>query len=109
MIQISEKQGRKTLELREAELVFLSEAETGNSQYSGRQWKVRIANIKFGLGANMEGKEQTMIVAAKCFDDICDRISMVAIGTKFHAFVRFDLNTHYKKPSTECTLVDFTL
>ena len=109
MIDIVEKQGRKTLELKDAELVFLGERETGKSQYSGRQWKVLIANIKFSLGTNMEGREQTMIVAAKCFDDICDRISMVAIGTKFHAFVRFDLNTYYKKPSTECTLVDFTL
>lgn len=116
MVQISEKQGKKTLELTTAKLVLVGEAQTGTSQRTGNKWKVRTVNIKFSLSTNMEGNEETntegneetMIVAAKCFGDVCDRVSMVPVGSRIHAFIRLDVNTRFKTPQTECTLVDFT-
>ena len=108
MVQISEKQGRKTLELTTTTLVLVGEAQTGTSQRTGNQWKVRTVNIRFSLGTNTEGNEDSMIVAAKCFGDVCDRVSMVPVGSRIHAFIRIDVNTRFKTPQTECTLVDFT-
>ena len=109
MIQITEKQGRKTLELRQAELVYVGELATGKSLRTGNEWKARTVNIKFSLGTNAEGKPESMTIAAKCLGDICDRVSMVAGGTTIHAFIRLELNLHFKIPQTECMLVDFTL
>ena len=108
MIKVAEKQGRKTLELESAELILVGEAQTGISQRTGNPWKLRTVNIKFGLGTNEAGKEESMIIAAKCFGDVCDRISMCAVGSRIHAFIRLDVSTRFKVPQTECELVDFS-
>lgn len=108
MIGIAERQGKKTLELRQAEIVYIGEITSGVSPRSGRAWKMRNVNIKFSVGMNAEGKEETMLVSARCFDELCDRIGMVATGTRICAFVRLDVNARFRIPQTECTLVDFT-
>lgn len=108
MIQISEKQGRKTLELMNAELVVVSDEQKGTSQRTGREWKARFVNIKFSLGTNSNGYEDSMLVRARCLDSVCERIGMAPIGTKIHAHVRFDVDTRFKFPQLVCTLVDFT-
>lgn len=109
MIGIAERQGRKTLEFRDAELVFVGEAKTGISMRTGNEWKARQVNLRFGVGTNMEGKPETMSLTARCIGDVCDKIGMTAIGTHIHAFVQIGLNLHFKFPQTECTLVDFQL
>ena len=109
MIQISEKQGRKALELRDAELVHVGEVTSGTSMRTGREWKVRNVNLRFNVGTNMSGETEFMSLTAKCYDEVCNKIGMVAIGTHLHAFIRLDLNLRFKVPQTDCTLVDFTL
>ena len=109
MIDIVEKQGRKTLELKDAELVFVGEVYGGTSQRTGQPWKVRNANIRFNIGTNMNGEKEYMSMTLKCHNEVCDKIGMLAIGTHLHAFIRTDLNLHFKTPQTECTLVDFNL
>lgn len=109
MIQISEKQGRKALELREAEIVYMGELQTGTSMRSGNEWKARTVNLKFSLGQNAEGKEETMIVAARCYNEVCERIGMMATGSRVHAFIRLDVTTRFKNPVTDCALTDFTM
>ena len=109
MIGIVELMGRKALELRDAELVYAGEVYGGTSQRTGLPWKVRNANIRFNIGTGMSGETEYMSMTVKCHNEVCDKIGMVAIGTHLHAFIRTDLNLHFKSPRTECTLVDFTL
>ena len=109
MIGIAEKQGRKTLELRDAELVWVGEVYSGTSQRTGQPWKVRSANLRFSVGTNANGQTECMMMTVRCLNEVCDKIGMVATGTHLHAFVRLDLDLHFKAARTECSLIDFTL
>ena len=109
MIGIAEKQGRKTLEFRDAEVVYVGEVKTGVSMTTGNEWKLRHINLKINLGTNMQGEKETMMLCAKCAGELCDKMGMMAVGTHIHAFVRFNLNVHFNVPKTECNLVDFQL
>lgn len=109
MIQLAEHNGRKSLELRSAALVHCGEAQTGRSQVTGNEWKVRTVTLKIMLGTNSEGQEETMTIAAKCLNEMADRIAMVALNQHIHCFIRLGVNARFKIAQTECTLVDFTL
>lgn len=108
MIRVGEKNGRKALLLTNAEIVYIGEVQEGISARTGNPWKLRNVNIKFVVGHNVDLKEETMIVSAKCVGELCDRIGFHPIGTHCEALIRLDINTRWKVAQTECTLLDIT-